>query len=179
MIERVAGGSRRRPAHPCVRCVRLARLSKRNDAPVVAQVSQPAVSPTSKSAGCTTACALGMSNRLRVWKPAIQQTGKSALQTQFRNSDLIGAQLDAVSKSLAAKRPNGNSRGGQPTVGCGRKVRPLRGRRCWRGEPWAVAHGYSRFVPAGQLVTCRAALPFTGWRIWRSPRAPRPSASRA
>ena len=40
----------------------------------VAQVSKPAVSPISKSAVRATSCAL------RVWKPAIQQTWKSALQ---------------------------------------------------------------------------------------------------
>jgi hypothetical protein len=40
----------------------------------VAQVSKPAVSPTSKSAGSRD------SNGLQVWKPAIQQTWKSALR---------------------------------------------------------------------------------------------------
>src|SRR2546429_561663 len=40
----------------------------------VAQVSKPAVSPISKSA------ARAMSRGPRVWKPAIRQTGKSALQ---------------------------------------------------------------------------------------------------
>ena len=39
----------------------------------VAQVSKPAVSPISKSAGRAN------SNGARVWKPAIQQTWKSAL----------------------------------------------------------------------------------------------------
>jgi len=41
--------------------------------PAEAQVSEPAVSPISKSAGC------GISLDLQVWKPAIQQTWKSAL----------------------------------------------------------------------------------------------------
>jgi hypothetical protein len=40
----------------------------------VAQVSKPAVSPISKSAWRAMSCGL------RVWKPAIQQTWKSALQ---------------------------------------------------------------------------------------------------
>jgi len=38
----------------------------------VAQVSQPAVSPISQSAGC------GTTDGVQVWKPAIQQTWKSA-----------------------------------------------------------------------------------------------------
>jgi hypothetical protein len=42
----------------------------------VAQVSKPAVSPTSKSAACESA------EGLRVWKPATQQTWKSALRTR-------------------------------------------------------------------------------------------------
>src|SRR5437660_1460001 len=40
----------------------------------VAQVSKPAVSPISKSAARVMSCGS------RVWKPAIQQTGKSALR---------------------------------------------------------------------------------------------------
>jgi hypothetical protein len=40
----------------------------------VAQVSQPAVSPTSKSEGCWSA------GGLRVWKPATQPIWKSALR---------------------------------------------------------------------------------------------------
>jgi hypothetical protein len=47
------------------------------DLDFVAQVSQPAVSPISKSAGRTT------SFWARAWKPATQQTRKSALLQQL------------------------------------------------------------------------------------------------
>src|SRR5580765_4003606 len=47
---------------------------------VVAQVSKPAVSPTSKSAALPKEKTLELSNTPPVWKPAIQQTGKSALR---------------------------------------------------------------------------------------------------
>ena len=57
----------------------------------VAQVSKPAVSPISKSAGRTKFCSLP------AWKPAIQQTWKSAL--------LAGALL--VAASAAAQSTNG------------------------------------------------------------------------
>jgi hypothetical protein len=53
----------------------------------VAQVSKPAVSPISKSAG------RARSNDLRVWKPAIQQTWKSALR-QKRPGGLFHSQLN-------------------------------------------------------------------------------------
>src|SRR6266480_7650338 len=49
-------------------------ISRRERFSDVAQVSKPAVSPISKSA------ARVMSRGWQVWKPATQQTGKSALQ---------------------------------------------------------------------------------------------------
>ena len=48
----------------------------------VAQVSKPAVSPISKSADRPSA------EDLRVWKPTIQQTGKSALRGQCRDAPI-------------------------------------------------------------------------------------------
>jgi hypothetical protein len=48
-------------------------FSRQRPPAFVAQVSKPAVSPTSKSAECPKSC------NLRVWKPATQQTWKSAL----------------------------------------------------------------------------------------------------
>ena len=50
-------------------------------AKIVAQVSKPAVSPISKSAGRAT------SRGQRVWKPAIQQTWKSALH--FESAEFV------------------------------------------------------------------------------------------
>jgi hypothetical protein len=47
---------------------------------IVPQVSKPAVSPISKSAGCGNAERLGSADGQRVWKPAIQQTGTSAVR---------------------------------------------------------------------------------------------------
>jgi hypothetical protein len=46
----------------------------------VAQVSKPAVSPISKSAWRVDSEHVELAGGLRVWKPAIQQTWKSALQ---------------------------------------------------------------------------------------------------
>jgi hypothetical protein len=51
----------------------------------VAQVSKPAVSPTSKPAGDR------LSNAARIWKSATQQTGKSALPSRpLRNPGFFG-----------------------------------------------------------------------------------------
>src|ERR1700689_4753092 len=49
----------------------------------VAQVSKPAVSPISKSAGRDNFKRDGLADGARVWKPAIQQTWKSALPAGF------------------------------------------------------------------------------------------------
>jgi hypothetical protein len=51
----------------------------------VAQVSKPAVSPISKSAGRRYFERVGLADGTRVWKPAIQQTWKSALPNCPRN----------------------------------------------------------------------------------------------
>jgi hypothetical protein len=68
---------------------------------LVAQVSKPAVSPTSKSA------ALKMLHQQRVWKPATQQTWKSApraapvqvFKAQIRSGKSLPAQAE---KEMAA-----------------------------------------------------------------------------
>jgi hypothetical protein len=52
----------------------------RFDATVVAQVSKPAVSPISKSAERRNVARVGWADGTQVWKPATQQTWKSALQ---------------------------------------------------------------------------------------------------
>ena len=48
--------------------------------PEVAQVSEPAVSPTSKPAEAANAGHVEIFGRSQVWKPALQQTRRSALQ---------------------------------------------------------------------------------------------------
>ena len=70
-----------------IRAAGKARAASSSAIPV-AQVSQPAVSPTSQSA------ALENSKELRVVKPAIQQVGKPALQRLHRLSGF--SELDAA-----------------------------------------------------------------------------------
>ena len=62
---------------------RIPGLAVKPDLPFVAQVSQPAVSPTSQSAGLGRAPNRGEPPRAqRVWKPAIRQTRRSALRVR-------------------------------------------------------------------------------------------------
>jgi len=56
---------------------------------LVAQVSKPAVSPTSKSAGCW------KTHGPRVWKPATQQTWKSALRWLCQDAPFGGGTRDS------------------------------------------------------------------------------------
>ena len=128
---------------------------------LVAQVSKPAVSPISKSAGRRNVGRVGLANGMRVWKPAIQQTGKSALRAGIATSRILCARSLFVG-ILALALLSG---------GC--LTSPDRTLFTTNGPGWTVREGQVLWKPAGhhpelageivlaQNVDGRATLQFT------------------